>query len=125
MSDFSGFIAICPTFKGTWMLTADMPFDLTYGDASTRIIIPRWFESDGPTIPALARPFFNPADGRYMKAAIIHDWMLQQGCYLPRQSAAAFRDALTAAKVKAWRVNIMWAAVLIWTSRPWRRIAKR
>jgi hypothetical protein len=124
MSDFSGFVAICPTLKGTWMLTADMPFDLTYGDTSTRIIIPRWFESDGPTIPALARPIFNPADARYMKAAIIHDWMLQQGCYLPRQSAAAFRDALTAAKVKAWQVRVMWIAVLIWTSRPWKEFAK-
>ncbi len=123
MSDFSEFFAVEPAQYGKWRLTADMPFELIYGAPITRIIVPRGFQSDGPTIPALARVLFNPADARYMKAAIIHDWMLEQRdglgfrLYSPRQCADAFRDALRAADVAAWQIYVMWIAVLIWTSR--------
>ena len=120
MSDFSAFLSIAPAQRGMWVLTADMPFDLTHGDQRTRIIIPCGFETDGPTIPSLARVIFNPADARYMKAAVVHDWMLSQRTYAPSQSAAAFRDALKAAAVPVWHVKIMWIAVLVWTSRPWK-----
>lgn len=120
MSDYSEFFAIEPVNNGHWRLTRDMPFDLTYGDKRTRIVIPCGFETDGPTIPALARVIFNPADARYMKAAVVHDWMLSQKEYAPSQSAAAFRDALKAAAVPVWHVKIMWIAVLVWTSRPWK-----
>ena len=121
MSDFSAFMAIGPTCGGfnplgQWELMADMPFDLTHGDESSRIIIPKGFISDGPSIPAIARVWFNPADSRYMKAAILHDWMLASGEYTPRQCAAAFRDALKAGQVGALTVAIMWMAVLIWTT---------
>lgn len=120
MSDFSAFMAIEPMRDGFWRLSADMPFDITYRDQRSRIIIPSGFDSDGPTIPALARVLFNPADARYMKAAILHDFMLQSRAFTPRQSAAAFRDALKAADVPAWRVKVMWIAVLIWTSARYR-----
>lgn len=100
-----------------------MPFDLSFRDQRTRIVIPKGFQSDGPTIPAFARLFFNPGNSGYMKAAFIHDWMLEHRdeygdkIFKPAQCAAAFRDALFAAEVTAWRVYVMWLAVLIWTSR--------
>lgn len=120
MSDFSAFLSIAPAQRGMWVLTADMPFDLAYRDQRTRILVPKGFCSDGPTIPAIVRPFFNPAHSSYMKAAILHDWMLASNQFTPSQCAAAFRDALKAASVSAGAVFIMWLAVLIWTSRPWR-----
>ena len=119
MSDFSSFLALSPVQGGFWQITADMPFDLAYRDQRTRIVVPQYFVSDGPTIPALARLFFNPADSRYMKAAILHDYMLQTKQFSARQTAAAFRDALKAADVSRWRVTVMWLAVLVWTH--WRQ----
>lgn len=124
MSDFSNFMALSINADGRWILVAPMPFDLIYGDPTTRITVPSGFVTDGATIPVLARSFFDRGDSRIFKAAILHDYMLtarnELGARLftPRQSADAFRSAMLAAAVSKWSVKLMWLAVLIWTSRP-------
>lgn len=121
MSDFSAEIYLRPHTGGLWIVDRAMPFDLVYGDPSTRLVIPKGYVSDGPSIPAIARAFFNPSDARYMKAAFVHDWMLTRvtsdsvRIFTGKECARAFRDALRAADVKPWRVAIMYWAVLIWS----------
>lgn len=116
MSGFTEFAAICPAEDGLWRLSSPMAFDLVYGDPESRIVVPRDFITDGASIPVALRIIFDRGDSRYMKAAILHDYMLQTGEFTPRQCADAFADALRAAKVKRWRISAMWLAVLFWTA---------
>lgn len=83
--------------------------------------VPRGFETDLASVPALARPLFNPADPRYARAAVIHDYLLALPDFSPVTAAVAFRDALRAADVAAWRVAAMTTGVVIVTcAKRWR-----
>jgi hypothetical protein len=122
MSDYSKFIALCPLENGNWKLDDAMPFELVYGDALSTVYVPRGFVTDGASIPLLLRVIFDRGDSRYMKAAILHDYMLvvryiENGdfIYTTKQAALAFRDGLIAAKVVKWRVAAMWRGVRFWT----------
>lgn len=62
------------------------------------------------SIPCGLRWLFDPHDGRYLKAAALHDELLRKGWH--RITAAAiFHEALQADGVSAWRRLVMWLAV--------------
>lgn len=106
---FSQFNGIRPARRGLWALSADMRFELGKG-SDIWLTVPKDFTSDGPSIPPLARVLFNPANSRFMRAALVHDFLLGKGIS-PTIAAVAFRDALRAARVKEWRVQAMFLAV--------------
>lgn len=101
--------------SGRWTLTASLWFEVGGKGSGAWVRVPVGFKSDLATIPPILRPLFNPADARYARAAIIHDYLLSLPDFSPLTAAVAFRDALVAAEVSAWRVGIMAAAVALWT----------
>jgi hypothetical protein len=65
------------------------------------------------SIPWWARLVFDPHDARYLKAACLHDHMLEAGW--DRVTAGAiFHQALRADGVPAWRRLAMWLAVSVY-----------
>lgn len=76
-------------------------------------VVPAGFSSDLASIPAIARGVFDRGDGRYAKAAVLYDHMLEAG--FDRLTAAAeFHSALRADGVALWRRLIMFLAVALW-----------
>lgn len=104
-----------------WETTADLWFELGGKGSGAWVRVPCGFETDLASVPALARPFFNPADPRFARAAVIHDYLLALPDFSPLTAAIAFRDALRAARVAGWKVAAMTTGVVIVTcAKRWR-----
>ena len=72
--------------------------------------IPEGFKTDLASTPRFLWPIFPPS-GRYVVAAIVHDW-LYRGGYVPRAVAdGIFLDGMAHAGVKAWKRYVMFLAV--------------
>lgn len=113
---FSRHMPLLPNpITGQWTLTASLWFEVGGKGSGAWVRVPPGFTSDLATIPAALRPMFNPADARYARAAIIHDYLLSLPDFSPMTAAVAFRDALVAAGVATWRIHLMAAAVALWT----------
>jgi hypothetical protein len=103
-----------PTPNGLWALAAPLPFEAGKKGSGLLITVPAGFTSDLATIPRFARWWLNPADARFAKAAILHDYLLSQG-YSPAFAAAVFYEALLADGVEPWRAKVMGLAVVCGT----------
>jgi hypothetical protein len=79
------------------------------------VIVPLNYVFD-VSIPALLRWAFDPRDPRYLKAAALHDWALEQG-WDGVSSAALFSDALKADGVGFFRRLAMVLAVVVYKFR--------
>ena len=114
---FSRHMPLIPDpISGRWSLAAPLWFEIGGKGSGAWVRVPGGFSSDLATIPPILRPLFNPASARYARAAIVHDYLLSLPDFSPLTAAIAFRDALVAAEVPAWRVCVMAAAVAIWTA---------
>jgi hypothetical protein len=114
MSDYTAHFAIIPTPNGLWALAAPLPFEAGKKGSGLLITVPAGFTTDLASIPRFARWWLNPADARFAKAAIIHDYLLSQG-YSKAFAAAVFYEALLADGVSRSKAHLMFKAVLIWT----------
>ena len=65
------------------------------------------------SIPKIATIFFDPTDIKYLKAAALHDCLLENK-YDWVFSAAAFNEALRADRVGFFKRTIMFFSVLLW-----------
>lgn len=120
---FSQALPLIPDpISGRWSLAAPLWFEIGSKGSGAWVRVPGGFSSDLATIPPILRPLANPADARYARAAIVHDYLLSLPDFSPIVAAIAFRDALRAAQVSAWRVAAMVTAVAIWTSARRRRL---
>lgn len=88
------------------------------------VVIPAGFASDGATVPRLMWSLLPPWGDRATRAAILHDFLLDQ---LDRGAAVAgvitrsdadrqFRLALLALDVVPWRAWACWAAVRLYST---------
>ena len=72
--------------------------------------IPEGFITDGASVPRLLWWLF-PPHGRYMAAAVLHDFLLQESSISRQQADAAFLEAMQKMGVTPWRRWIMYVAV--------------
>lgn len=98
--------------QGLFELAAPFSFDIGFLGSGETVTVPAGFVTDFCTIPRLARWLF-PISGRAAKAALLHDYMLKLG---DRRAAAAFDDALRAARIGAFRRWVMVTAVRLWAA---------
>lgn len=84
-----------------------------------RIIVPDGFITDFASVP---RGLWNllPRVGRSNRAAVVHDYLYQQGGISRRVADAVFREALEVSDV-GWRRHLFWVGVRLGGWRPWRR----
>ena len=113
---FSAHLPLVPNSRTRkWETVAPLWFEIGGKKSGAMICVPSGFETDLATIPPPARLLFNPADARYARAAVIHDYLLSLPDFSPLTAAIAFRDALRAARVPEWRIAMMVTPVAIWT----------
>ena len=65
------------------------------------------------SIPRWARRIFDPTDTRYLKAACLHDWLLEDGWYRAT-AAGVFGAALRADGMGFLSRLVMVTAVVVW-----------
>jgi hypothetical protein len=92
-------------------LLEDLEVDTRVG----RLLIPAGFESDGASIPKVARALVgSPFEFEYLAAAIVHDALYRKGMFDQVSRAEAdlvFRDLMWNTKVAKWKVPLFYAAV--------------
>lgn len=82
--------------------------------------VPEGFVTDGASVPRLLWWLFPPT-GRYFLAAVVHDWLLEQGTPWPVANRV-FHKALEEQGVPVWVSTLMFAAV---TVHGWRRMLEK
>lgn len=119
---FSQDFSIAPAGDSMWVTTRPMWFEIGGKGSVAWVTIPAGFVSDGPSIPAFGRLFFNSADARIMRASIVHDYLLSLPGFSPLVAAISFRDALLAGGISQWSARILFLAVAVWTTCRRRRL---
>lgn len=113
---FSRNAAVAPVPNShLWQTTKPIWFELGCKNSGAWVCVPEGFETDGPTIPGIARLIIDPADARLMRAAVIHDYLLTLPDFSPTVSTLAFRDALVAGGFSGFRRTLMVSAVWFYT----------
>lgn len=103
--------------NGTFTRTCELVHGLHYkSDILGKIVvIPKGFVSDGASVPRALWSIYPPF-GKYLEAAIVHDWF----CVLGKKgespidykvAAAVFREAMKVCGVNRWRRFKMYWAV--------------
>ena len=75
--------------------------------------VPAGFISDGATVPRLLWPLFPPI-GKYLKATLVHDYLLTQNPQDRKTADLAFKACLTELGIAPWRANAMFWAVRVY-----------
>ncbi|EGA3604982.1 DUF1353 domain-containing protein [Salmonella enterica] len=87
------------------------PFAFYLSDDNSDVIsVPAGFVTDLATIP---RIFWSvmPPDGKYAKAAIIHDYLYDNALRTKKEADLIFLDGMTVLGVPKWKRTIMYWAV--------------
>ena len=96
-------------FIRTVTLLEDLVFYTKAGDSIT---VPKGFESDGASVPKVFWSAFPPF-GKYLKAAIVHDWFCVTHQVDSITAAKVFREAMQVCGVPRWKCRCMYLAVRI------------
>ncbi|HAF4828314.1 TPA: DUF1353 domain-containing protein [Salmonella enterica] len=79
-------------------------------DNSDVIEVPAGFVTDLASVPRIFWTFL-PPDGKYAKAAIIHDYLYDNALRTKREADRIFLDGMTVLGVPRWKRTIMYWAV--------------
>jgi Protein of unknown function (DUF1353) len=109
-TDASGWFAPHP---GGFISEAALPWELGRRGSGLWVTVPAGFVFD-MSIPRALHWAFDPRDGRYMKAAALHDYALQARGFDRVSSAALFSSALAADRVPAWQNLFFTLSVIAW-----------
>lgn len=108
--------AIYDHIRDVWRLTEAVE----YQGPRYSFEIPAGFEFDGASVP---RPFWGwlPPHGRYLRAALVHDWMYRKGFTTRAIADAVFREIMAYDGVWWGRHWLMWMGVRLGGRRAWKR----
>ncbi|EKZ9425997.1 DUF1353 domain-containing protein [Salmonella enterica] len=79
-------------------------------DESDVIEVPAGFVTDLATVPRIFWIFL-PPDGKYAKAAIIHDYLYDNALRTKKEADKIFLDGMTVLGVPKWKRMVMYRAV--------------
>ncbi|EIU1806379.1 DUF1353 domain-containing protein [Salmonella enterica] len=89
------------------------PFAFWLSDDESDVIeVPAGFITDLATVPRIFWMLL-PPDGKYAKAAIIHDYMYDNALRSKKEADKIFLDGMTVLGVPKWKRTIMYYAVRI------------
>lgn len=87
------------------------PFEFSLSDDSSDVIsVPAGFVTDLASVPRIFWTLL-PPDGKYAKAAIIHDYLYDNALRTKREADRIFLDGMTVLGVPRWKRTIMYYAV--------------
>lgn len=93
---------------GFWRLTDD----LKYQGRTDRFVVPAGFRTDFASVPRLFT-WLVPSSGEYTKAAVLHDWLLEESGLSRHDADGIFRRTMRELGVSDLRRYVMWGAVRI------------
>ncbi|EIF0665122.1 DUF1353 domain-containing protein [Salmonella enterica] len=89
------------------------PFEFYLSDDNSDIIsVPAGFVTDLATIPRIFWTLL-PPDGKYAKAAIIHDYLYDNALRTKKEADLIFLDGMTVLGVPKWKRAVMYWAVRV------------
>ncbi|ECQ1025024.1 phage tail protein [Salmonella enterica subsp. diarizonae] len=89
------------------------PFAFYLSDDNSDVIeVPAGFITDLASVPRIFWAFM-PPDGKYAKAAIIHDYLYDNALRTKKEADLIFLDGMTVLGVPRWKCVIMYYAVRI------------
>lgn len=89
------------------------PFDFYLSDDNSDVIsVPAGFVTDLATIPRIFWTLL-PPDGKYAKAAIIHDYLYDNALRTKQEADLIFLDGMVVLGVPKWKRTVMYWAVKI------------
>lgn len=93
-----------------WKLIS--PFEYHVGEypSETVITVPAGFVTDLASVPRILWPIF-PPNGKYAKAAIVHDYLYSQGSVSRLYADKVFAEAMKVLRVPSWKIKLMYYAV--------------
>ncbi|EDJ6834378.1 phage tail protein [Salmonella enterica] len=87
------------------------PFEFYLSDDNSDVIeVPAGFVTDLASVPRIFWTIL-PPDGKYAKAAIIHDWMYDNALRTKKEADLIFLDGMTVLGVPKWKRTVMYWAV--------------
>jgi hypothetical protein len=96
-----------------WELVEPLEFCLLVGHGHIVVTVPKGFVTNYASVPCLLRGIF-PPQGKWNRAAILHDYLYQNCGNATRFYAdATFFEAMTALRVPLWRRASMYFAVRV------------
>ncbi|EBP3805957.1 DUF1353 domain-containing protein [Salmonella enterica subsp. enterica] len=96
---------------GHYLWRVHEPFTFYLSDDNSDVIeVPAGFVTDLATIPRIFWSLM-PPDGKYAKAAIIHDYLYDNALRTKREADLIFLDGMTVLGVPKWKRTIMYCAV--------------
>ena len=93
-------------------VTRPLPWEVGREGSGLWVVVPPGYLFD-VSVPRWVRWLFAPDDERYLKAAALHDWSLDDG-WNRIGAAGLFGSALKAEGVPLWRRLVMVIAVIVW-----------
>ncbi|ECP4145705.1 DUF1353 domain-containing protein, partial [Salmonella enterica] len=98
------------------------PFEFYLSDDNSDIIsVPAGFITDLATIPRIFWTIL-PPDGKYAKAAIIHDYLYDNALRTKKEADLIFLDGMTVLGVPKWKRTVMYWAVGVFGIGRYRKI---
>ncbi|EEI9680891.1 DUF1353 domain-containing protein [Salmonella enterica] len=89
------------------------PFEFYLSDDNSDVIsVPAGFITDLASVPRIFWTFM-PPDGKYAKAAIIHDYLYDNALRTKKEADRIFLDGMTVLGVPKWKRIVMYLAVRI------------
>jgi len=100
---------------------------ITYHTIAGPITVPAGFESDGCSMPRLFwRLFGHPFDMRYLREAILHDWLYWIQSFPRRDSDDIFRISLhVSGRLAEWRIEAIAFGLRLFGWIAWRANRRR
>ncbi|HGA8806982.1 TPA: DUF1353 domain-containing protein [Salmonella enterica subsp. enterica serovar Saintpaul] len=97
------------------------PFEFYLSDDNSDVIsVPAGFVTDLATVPRIFWTLL-PPDGKYAKAAIIHDYLYDNALRTKQEADKIFLDGMTVLGVPKWKRAIMYQAVRLFGRGNYRR----
>ncbi|HHX9832721.1 TPA: DUF1353 domain-containing protein [Salmonella enterica subsp. enterica] len=89
------------------------PFEFYLSDDNSDVIsVPAGFITDLASVPRIFWTFM-PPDGKYAKAAIIHDYLYDNALRTKKEADRIFLDGMTVLGVPKWKRIVLYLAVSI------------
>lgn len=111
MSRFLSELQVTETKRGKErVLLLDAPLLYQSDYLGEVVAVPVGFKSDGASVPKPLWWMYHPF-GRYLRAAVVHDWFCVTQSISYKDAAEVFREAMKVCGINPWRRQKMYLAV--------------
>jgi len=109
--------------KNLWKNLEQFEYHVGSYPSKEVIVVPVDFITDFASVPRIFWAIISPID-KHAKAAVIHDYLYEVGCYTRKRSDEIFLEALNVLEVKPWKRHCLFYAVRLFSWYRWNQLRK-